>query len=30
MSAGKSDTCGLTGIVHPDDSLTEMLHVTVF
>ena len=28
MSAGKSDTCGLTGAVHPDDSLTEMLHGT--
>ena len=30
MSAGKPDSCGLNGVVHPDDSLTEMLHVTVF
>ena len=29
MSTGTSDTSGPTGIVHPDDSLTEMLHVTV-
>ena len=25
-----SDTSGLTCVEHPDDSLTEMLHVTVF
>ena len=30
MSAGKSDSCGLTSVVEADDSLTEMLHVTVF
>ena len=30
ISAGTSDTSGLTCVVHPDDSLTEMLHVTVF
>ena len=30
MSTGTSDTSGPTHIVHPDDSLTEMLHVTVF
>ena len=29
MSTGTSDTSGSTGIVHPNDSLTEMLHVTV-
>ena len=29
MSTGTSDTSGPTGIVHPDDSLTEILHVTV-
>ena len=29
MSAGRSDTSGPTGIVHANDSLTEMLHVTV-
>ena len=30
ISAGTSDTSGLTCVVHPDDSLTKMLHVTVF
>ena len=30
ISAGTSDTFGLTCVVHPDDSLTEMLHITVF
>ena len=30
ISAGTSDTSGLTCVVHPDDSLTEILHVTVF
>ena len=30
MSTGTSDTSGPTCIVHPDDLLTEMLHVTVF
>ena len=29
MSAGTSDTSGPTGIVHPNDALTEMLPVTV-
>ena len=29
MSTGTSYPSGPTGIVHPDDSLTEMLHVTV-
>ena len=29
MPTGTSDTTGPTGIVHPNDSLTEMLHVTV-
>ena len=29
MSTGTSDTIGWTSIVHWDDSLTEMLHVTV-
>ena len=29
MSTGIYDTSGPTRIVHPDDSLTEMLHVTV-
>ena len=29
MSTGTSYTSGPTGIVHLDDSLTEMLHVTV-
>ena len=29
MSMGTSDTSGPTHIVHPDDLLTEMLHVTV-
>ena len=30
MSAGTSNTSGLTRIIHPDDSVTEMLLVTVF
>ena len=30
ISAGTSDTSGLTSIEYPYDSLTEMLHVTVF
>ena len=30
MSAGTSKTSGLTRVIHPDDSVTEMLHVTVF
>ena len=30
MSAGTSDISGLTHVIHPDDSVTEMLHVTVF
>ena len=29
MSTGTSDTSVSTGIVHPNDSPTEMLHVTV-
>ena len=29
MSTGTSDTSGWTFIVHQNDSLTEMLHVTV-
>ena len=29
MSTGTSDTSGPTCIVHPDDSLTKMLHFTV-
>ena len=29
-SAGTSKTSGLTHVIHPDDSVTEMLHVTVF
>ena len=29
MSTGRSDTSWWTSMVHPDDSLTEMLHVTV-
>ena len=27
---GTSDTSGLTHVIHPDDSVTEMLHITVF
>ena len=30
ISAGTSDTSGLTSIEYPYDSLTEMLYVTVF
>ena len=30
MSAGTLKTSGLTCVIHPDDSVTEMLHVTVF
>ena len=30
MSAGTPKTSGLTCVIHPDDSVTEMLHVTVF
>ena len=30
MSTGTSKTSGLTHIIHPHDSVTEMLHVTVF
>ena len=30
MSAGTSKTSGLTHVIYPDDSVTEMLHVTVF
>ena len=30
ISAGTSDTSGLTSVDYPYDSLTEMLHVTVF
>ena len=30
MSAGTSKTSGLTHVIHLDDSVTEMLHVTVF
>ena len=29
MSTGTSDTFGPISIAHPNDSLTEMLHVTV-
>ena len=28
MSAGTSKTSGLTHVIHPDDSVAEMLHVT--
>ena len=30
MSTGRSDASWWISMVHPDDSLTEMLHVTVF
>ena len=30
ISAGKSAGCPVTSLVHADDSLTEMLHVTVY
>ena len=30
ISAGKSAGCPITSLVHADDSLTEMLHVTVY
>ena len=30
MSAGTSNTSWLTCVIHPDDSVTEMLYVTVY
>ena len=30
VSVGTSKTSGLTRVIHPDNSITEMLHITVF